>query len=95
MQRNTIWLNREGGGYCIGHASDGESVAYFAKKVDERETLEPLTFDDCLRLANSFPKEFYKRKVKVEVGSVNSSLIDELEENAFRAFIRLCEISSK
>jgi hypothetical protein len=95
MQRNTIWLSREGRRYCVSYSFNGECTSYVAKKVDEREMLAPLTFTDCLRIADSLPKEFYSRKVKVDINRVDSPLIDALEEDAFRAFIRLCEISSR
>ncbi|MEI7719214.1 MAG: hypothetical protein WCI72_05080 [archaeon] len=95
MQRNTIRLSKEGREYCLIYSSNGESTTYVAKKVDERETLEPLTFTDCLRIVDRLPPEFYAKKVKVEISRVDSPLIDVLEEDAFRAFVRLCEISSK
>jgi len=93
-QQNTIRLSREGGEYCLTYSFYGECTSYVAKRKENSEKLEPLTFSDCLRIANSLPEEFYKRRVKVEISRVDSPLIDELEENAFRAFIRLCKISS-
>lgn len=94
-QQNTIRLSREGREYCLTYSFDGECTSYVKKREDGSEKLEPLTFSDCLGLANSLPPEFYKRKVKVDVNRIDSPLIDSLEEEAFRAFIRLCEISSK
>lgn len=93
MQRNTIWLSREGREYCVGYASDGESTSIYSKQVDGSEKLEPLTFADCLSIVNDLPDEFYKRKVKVEISHIDSPLIDCLEEEAFRAFVKLCELS--
>jgi len=93
MQQNTIWLGRDMLGYFVSYSDGNESGAYVAKSIEGK--LVPLSFGTCLSIIDGFSPEFYKRKVKVEVNRADSSLIDELEENAFRAFVRLCELSSK
>lgn len=95
MQRNTIQLSREGREYCLRYSFEGESVAYIGKKIEGKKQILPLSFIDCLSLVDNLPKEFYSRKVKVNISRVDSPLIDQLEEDAFRAFVKLCEISSR
>jgi len=94
-KKDRIWLDRGEKSYSVGYTFGMEYTIYIGKRVDNKKEREPLTFGDCLSYVNSLPPEFFKRGVKVEVNRIESPSISLLEADAFKAFVRLCEISSR